>query len=257
MMGGASLHDHEIEVEQSRTKLTQDLAVLCSSATLTAFTDDLKKEAFVTRDALWEKIKARAASNPAAVIAIGTGLAWRIFQRPPISSALIGIGLFSLWKTTPRMAYDATGRRLDYVEHSKESLKEQAGQAFATAANVADKAQEAATAKGTEVWESAKVKMQEWQEGAGRVVDDTAAKLKSSGESVLDKVRSSGGDLLQDLHAKEHHLRDQMQDVADNAAEKLRDDDTRNNLLLGIAGAAIAAALGIACQKRIAEIGTE
>jgi len=30
-MGGASLHDHEIEVEQSRAKLTQDLAVLCSA----------------------------------------------------------------------------------------------------------------------------------------------------------------------------------------------------------------------------------
>ena len=88
MMGGASLHDREIEVEQSRAKLTQDLAVLCSVKTLSAFTDDLKKEAFDTRDALWEKIKARAASNPAAVIAIGTGLAWRIFQRPPISSAL-------------------------------------------------------------------------------------------------------------------------------------------------------------------------
>ena len=256
-MGGASLYDREIEVEQSRAKLTQDLAVLCSAKTFSAFTDDLKKEAFDTRDALWEKIKARAASNPAAVIAIGTGLAWRIFQRPPISSALIGVGLFSLWKTTPRMAYDAEGRRLDYIQHSKESLKEQAEQAFAAAANVADKAQEAATAKGTEVWESAKVKMQEWQEGAGRVVDDTTAKLKSSGENVLDKVRSSGDDLLENIHAKEHHLRDQMEDLAGNAADKLRDDDTRNNLLLGIAGAAIAAALGIACQKRIAEIGSE
>lgn len=254
-MGGASLYDHEIEVEQSRAKLTQDLAVLCSAKTFSAFTDDLKKEAFDTRDALWEKIKARAASNPAALIAIGTGLAWRIFRRPPISSALIWVGLFSLWKTTPRMAYDAKGRRLDYIQHSKESLKEQAGQAFAAAANVADKAQEAATAKGTEVWESTKVKMQEWQEGAGRVVDDATAKLKSSGESVLDKVRSSGGELLEDLHAKEHHLRDQMQDLAGNAAEKLRDDDARNSLLLGVAGAAIAAALGIACQKRIAEIG--
>src|SRR5512132_3378907 len=102
MMAGVSLHDHETEVEQSRAKLTQDLAVLCSSKTFVAFTDDLKKEAFDTRDALWEKIKARAASNPAAVIAIGTGLAWRLIQRPPIASALIGIGLFSLWKTTPR-----------------------------------------------------------------------------------------------------------------------------------------------------------
>ena len=73
-MGGASLHDREIEVEQSRAKLTKDLATLCSAKTLSAFTDDLKKEAFDTRDALWEKIKARAASNPAAVIAIGTGL---------------------------------------------------------------------------------------------------------------------------------------------------------------------------------------
>jgi hypothetical protein len=254
MMGGASLHDHEIEVEQSRAKLTQDLAVLCSAKTLSAFTDDLKKEAFDTRDALWEKIKARAASNPAAVIAIGTGLAWRLFQRPPISSALIGLGLFSLWKTTPRTAYDATGRRLDYVQQSKESLK---GQAFAAAANVADKAQGAVTAKGMEVWESAKGKMQEWQEGAGRVVDDTTSKLKSSGQSILEKVKASGDDLLEDLHAKEHHLRDQMNDLAGNAAEKLRDDDTRNNLLLGIAGAAIAAALGIACQKRIAEVKTE
>ena len=73
----------------------------------------------------------------------------------------------------------------------------------------------------------------------------------------MDKVRSSGGDLLEDMHAKEHHLRDHMGDLAAIAAQRLRDDDTRNNLLLGIAGAAIAAALGIACQKRIAEIGTE
>jgi hypothetical protein len=48
-----------------------------------------------------------------------------------------------------------------------------------------------------------------------------------------------------------------MQDLAGTAAEKLRDDDTRNNLLLGIAGVAIATALGIACQKRIAETGTK
>jgi hypothetical protein len=47
-----------------------------------------------------------------------------------------------------------------------------------------------------------------------------------------------------------------LSDLAADAAQRLRDDDTRNNLMLGIAGAAITAALGIACQKRIAEIGT-
>jgi hypothetical protein len=64
MMAGAALHDHEIEVERSRAKLTQDLAVLCSPQTFAAFTDDLKQQVFDTRDAFWEKLKARAASNP-------------------------------------------------------------------------------------------------------------------------------------------------------------------------------------------------
>src|SRR4030095_5030673 len=167
-MAGAALHEHEHEVERSRGKLTQDLAVLCSPQTFAAFTDDLKQQAFATRDAFWEKIKARAASNPAAVAAIGAGLAWRLFQRPPIASALIGLGLFSLWRTQPKTAYDATGRRLDYMEQSKEVLKEQAGQAFSAAADIAGKAQEAAAAKGSEVWEGAKEKMPEGQgEGGG------------------------------------------------------------------------------------------
>jgi hypothetical protein len=41
------------------------------------------------------------------------------------------------------------------------------------------------------------------------------------------------------------------------AVDKLRDEDTRNTLLLGVAGVAIAAALGIACQKKISETVAE
>jgi hypothetical protein len=52
----------------------------------------LKQEAFETKDAPWDDVKARAAANPAAVIAIGAGLAWRLLQRSPIASALIGVG---------------------------------------------------------------------------------------------------------------------------------------------------------------------
>jgi hypothetical protein len=241
-MGKISLLQHEHEVERSRAKLTQDLAVLCSPKTLAAFTDDLKQEAFATRDDFWEKIKARAASNPAAVAAIGAGLAWRLFQKPPITSALIGLGLFSLWKTQPRTAFDATGRRLDYAEQSKEVLKEQAGQAFSAAADIAGKAQESAATKGSEVWEGAKEKLREWKEDVGGSVADTTSKLKSSGES-----------LLSDIRAKRHGLQDEIKEVASAAMDRVRDDDTRNTLLLGVAGVAIAAALGIACQKRISE----
>jgi gas vesicle protein len=241
-MGNISLLQHEHEVERSRAKLTQDLAVLCSPATLAAFTDDLKQEAFETRDAFWEKIKARAASNPAAVMAIGAGLAWRLLRSPPIASALIGVGLFSLWKTQPRTAYDASGRRLDYTEQSKEVLKQQAGQVFAAAADIAGKAQEVAAAKGSEVWEGAKETMRMWQGEMGDSVAETTSKLKTSGEALLNDIR-----------AKRQDLRDEIQEAATAVRDKVRDDDTRNTLLLGVAGVAIAGALGIACQKKISE----
>jgi len=245
-MSSISLLQHEHEVERSRAKLTQDLAVLCSPATFAAFTDDLKQEAFDTRDAFWEKIKARAASNPAAVMTIGAGLAWRLLRSPPIASALIGVGLFSLWKTQPRTAYDASGRRLDYVEQSKEVLKEQAGQVFSAAADIAGKAQEAAAAKSSEVWEGAKETLQEWQGEMGHSVAETTSKLKTSGEA-----------LLTDIRAKQHDLRNEIQEVTSAASNKVRDEDTRNKLLLAVAGVAIAGALGIACQKKISETLTD
>ena len=245
-MGDTSLLHYERAVEQSRAKLTQDMANLCSPQTFANFADEIKGQAFATRDALWEKIKARAASNPAAVIAIGTGLAWQFLRRPPIASALIGLGLFSLWKTQPSTVYDAAGNRLDYIEQSKKVLKEQAGQAFSATADIAGKAQNVAAAKGSEVWEGTKEKMREVQEAVSDAVTDTTSKLKSSGEALLDEVR-----------AKQRDARDQVQEVATEAVYKVRDDESRNSLLLGVAGVAIAAALGIACQKRISETLTD
>jgi hypothetical protein len=35
---------------------------------------------------MWAEMKTRAASNPAATMAIGAGLAWRIVRRPLIAS---------------------------------------------------------------------------------------------------------------------------------------------------------------------------
>ncbi|MGB7454991.1 MAG: hypothetical protein WBM51_04870, partial [Pseudolabrys sp.] len=80
----------------------------------------------------------------------------------------------------------------------------------------------------------------------GGSVADTTSKLKSSGEALLNDIR-----------AKQHYVRDEIQEVATAAMDKVRDDDTRNALLLGAAGVAIAAALGIACQKRISETLTD
>jgi hypothetical protein len=43
-MVDASLLEYERDVEQSRARLTRDLAVLCSPETFASFTDDLKQE---------------------------------------------------------------------------------------------------------------------------------------------------------------------------------------------------------------------
>ena len=82
-------------------------------------------------------------------------------------------------------------RQLDYTEQSKEVLKEQAGQAFSAAAEIAGKAQESAAAKGSEVWEGAKDKLREWKGEVGGSIADTTSKLKSSGESLLNDIREA------------------------------------------------------------------
>jgi hypothetical protein len=237
-MRNVSLLEHERAVEGSRAKLSQDLAVLCSSETLASFTEDLKQEALDTKDGILENIKARATVNPAAVIAIGAGLAWQFIRRPPIASALIGVGLFSLWKTDAKRGDPSAS----YLQQSQQALKEQAGEFVSAASEIAGHAQGAILEKGAQAWDGATERMRKFGEAAGESLSDAGAKLKSSGTSFLDDVRH-----------KEHDLRGKIEVVAAVAAEKVSDEDTRNKVLLGVAGVAIAAALGIAYQKRISE----
>jgi hypothetical protein len=105
-MSDATLNVLEQDVEQARARFAHDLAQLRSPANLSRFKDDLWAEARETKDELVSKgkeaakdaansfvedLKARAAANPAAALAIGAGLAWRLFNRPPIATALVGV----------------------------------------------------------------------------------------------------------------------------------------------------------------------
>ena len=131
------------------------------------------------------------------------------------------------------------------MEQSKQVLKEQAGEFVSAASEIAGHAQEAVSAKGSEVWDGAKEKMWEWAEGVGDTLGHASSRLKTTGEAFADDIRH-----------KQHDVRDRIQDIAAVTAEKVQDDDVRNKVLLGVAGVAIAAALGIACQKRISETNT-
>ena len=249
-MADRSLSAHERDVEIARAKLTRDLAVLCSPQTVAGFTEGLKQEALQTTDAAWEKLKARAAANPAAMMAIAAGLGWRFMNRPPIASGLIGLGLFSLWRTSAV----PVDKNSTFLQQSARSLKTQAEELASATGDLAGQAKDAVADKGAETWDAAKAtiqtKMKNWSETAAERLEEARAQARSTGDAVLDNLRR-----------QQHDLRDQIAEAAstaketltDTARQSIRDEDTRNALLMGLAGVAVAAAVGIACQKRMAE----
>jgi len=73
-------------------------------------------------------------------------------------------------------------------------------------------------------------------------LDEARAEAKSAADAALDGLRR-----------QRHDLRDEVAEFASSTKASFRDEDTRNTLLIGLAGVAVSAAVGIACQKRIAE----
>jgi hypothetical protein len=83
----------EHDLQETRARLARDLDRLRSTETISGFKADLLAQASETKDQfvgkakdsvsagvrdLWSEMKARAAANPAAALALGAGLAWRL-----------------------------------------------------------------------------------------------------------------------------------------------------------------------------------
>jgi ElaB/YqjD/DUF883 family membrane-anchored ribosome-binding protein len=247
-MSEPSLNHLERDVETARVKLASDLSTLRSPSTTAEFTETLKQEAVDAKDALVEKAKtsvqssieslieeakARAAANPAAALAIGAGVAWRLIRHPPITTLLVGAGLLSLFRTPPAYAYGGTSR--DYLSHAKTRLVEQAGEAADLAKDKAAALTETVTDKVAKATHDLTERVQDLAGQAGAAAHQMAGETKEQANEMwrdtkdaLDQARHSAGSM------------------APTAA-------TRDQMLLGAAGVAVIAALGIACQRRMAE----
>jgi hypothetical protein len=248
-----SLVELERDVERARAKLTEDLATLRAPETFSEFTDDLKAEALDAKDALLAKakakaqstfqeilddLKARAAANPTAVFAIGAGIAWRVIQRPPIATALVGVGLYSLFNTAPsRTPY------MDLYDEDRDGLR--LGRGGPELGEMLSQAGDMAVA--------AKDKVQEWSGKAGTVA-------QRMGSDLVDKTTS----LAEDVSERFETVKDVAAEAAQTAGRVARDtsatlqrtlsnDESRDTLLLGAAGLAVAAALAIASQRRLGD----
>jgi hypothetical protein len=257
MMTEQSFYRLEREVEAARAKLATDLSILRSPATSDEFTTTLKQEAKssfqATIQAVIEDVKARAAANPSAALAIGAGLAWRVFRHPPIAAALIGAGLISLFRTAPVQ----TNGDVDYFSQAKARLREQATQVADTASEQVAAMGGSVAQKAAELAGATEERIQEWTNEAGSLAKQAATELRQRAASISSQVSgvmselgesqsSSARSVISDIAAATRH--------ADRAAQQaISDPEPKNNLLLGAAGAAIVAALSIALQRRITQ----
>ena len=279
-MTDTSLRGYELDVERARSKLAADLATLRSPATFSAVTDQFKHHAIDAKDAMveharssvqstvngWvEDLKAKAAANPAAVLAIGAGIAWRLVRNPPIATALVGAGLFSLLRTQASTVF--RGADHDYFQEGKERLKEQASDLASAAKDAAVDAGEVVAARTADavdaVKATAQAKVQEWSAGAGEAIESAGSSLRSEFQSVAEEARRKARDLTDHVRQATASASTQAGRVAESSDRMVRDamsageqmlaaPGSGDKVLLGVAGIAVAAALGMAYQKRMA-----
>jgi hypothetical protein len=223
----------EREVEAARAKLSGGLSILRSPETTSEFTEALTQGALDTKDAVLEKaraqfhstassivedLKARAAENPAAVLAIGAGIAWKLVRHPPITTALVGAGLFSLFRTGPaRVNGHATE---NYVSHAKRRFGEQASGAA----------------------EAAKAEALELSKSVTENVRGTVHQLKGHAADLTAQAVSATRDFTENANQR-------ASEMLSSGAEPASDAAIQDKLLLGAAGVAIVAALAVAYER--------
>ena len=255
-----SLGELERDVEAARARVVADLVTLRSPQTHTQLQTDLRRDVLDAKDQLVGKakdaassaftdfvdtLKAKAASNPVAVLAIAAGLGWRIFQRPPITTTLIGAGLYGLLKSR-----DNTAPGEDRLATAKRRLKEQA---VASSDRVASTVASAGEAVGGTI--------KDWAKDGGEAVKGWTTEGRETANDALEAARRH-------LHDTQDFISEQTRSIQDKPSQSWSrqpnssqqgfnqseippaSTDVRDSVLLGIAGVAVAAAIGLAYQRR-------
>jgi hypothetical protein len=227
-MSAAELNALEREVELTRARFASDLARLRSPHNLAEFKEDLWAHARETKDGVLAEVKARAAANPLAVAALAAGVAWRLFHRPPIATLLVGLGLVGLLRTSPTQADYANAEDLFDPEEWR-----------SRASGFAD---------------AAKQRVQDWSAQASQAAREAKTQVAETAASMAERASDALHDAADTARDRVTRLADDATSFSDQASARLHaampDRDDRDNYLLGAAALAVAAAVGIAFQRR-------
>ena len=239
-MTKAELDVLERDVEDARGRLRLDLARLRAPGAMDRMKDDVAGRvtgaAQDTAHGILDEIKARAAANPVAALAIGAGLAWRFARRPPIATLLVGAGLVALFKTNPQerhMGADFVERAGEFAGTVKETVSEKidelshselAARASELSGTVKEKAGElsgAVAAKASELGGTVRETVGQWSARTGEFASEAGREASSAANSLARDSR--------------------------RVAAAVNED--RDTYLLGAAAIALAAAIGISYQR--------
>lgn len=234
-MSEAELVKLERDVIQARARFAGDLAVLRSPNTLADFKDDVKSKAMGIKDDLVEQartsvtdttngfiadLKGRANANPGAVLAIGAGLAWYLLRKPPITSALVGFGLWSLWRTTPAPEGEGFGPRTVELAHAaRDKVEDLRAQASEAVAHLADQAAATADQVSTSVRRTVH-DMQDAAITAAGSVRDTVQGVQDAAVAAAGRASSTTRDAASQLRRESATLGDRASALAGSAGER-------------------------------------
>jgi len=274
----------ERDVIQARARFAGDLAVLRSPDTVAEFKDDVQAKAMGIKDDLMNKartsvtettngfiadLKGRANANPGAVLAIGAGLAWHFVRNPPITSALLGYGLWSLLRTTPAPEGEGFGpRAVEFAHATRDKVEDLRAQASEAVAHLAEQAATTADQVSTSVRRTVH-NVQDAALAAAGSVRETVHDAQDAAMAAASHASTTTRDTASQLRRESATLGDKASALAGSASERASalasaaseqasalwrehaaDVASRDTLLLGAAALAVTAAVGIAYQRR-------
>ena len=250
-MTKAELDVLERDVEDARGRLRLDLARLRAPGTMERMKDDVTGRvtgaAQDTAYGILDEIKARAAANPVAALAIGAGLAWRFIHRPPIATLLVGAGLVALMKTDPHerhMGADFVERAGEFAGTVKETVSEKIDELSHSefAARASELSGTFAT-KASEVGGTVAAKASE----LGGTVRQKAGEMSGTVKETVGQWSARTGEFASEAAAEASSAANSLARDSRRVAAAVNQD--RDTYLLGAAAIALAAAVGISYQR--------
>jgi hypothetical protein len=283
----------EVEVELARSRLERDLEILRSPATFENFKRTIADETVKAKDDILsslsesaqsklfdvvDDLKRRATVNPGATLVAGAGLAYYLARKPPITAALMGVGIYSLFRTRPARTSD--------LAQARDNLRTQVSEVAASVQDVgtrigsevaakAGETMDAALQKASGLADVARDSLKKQGSRVGAMAQDTAARIRTdvadafnaAMDAGMQKASAFAGEVVDQAETVQGAVRRTVHDTRDSVSKAgaassvvARDayenagsyaHSNRDTLLLGLAGLAVSAAIGISVQRRL------